>query len=309
MLIKRRIALIWLLTFALLWCSALLSSANQEESSQTSIAIVLSRKIKPYLAALEGVESFLANKDSIEIIPFFLPDYDEGRRQDLTDRLSAADHDFLLTIGPEAARYISGSALNGSNLPVLHTMILNPGKIVGKNTCYISLNIPVSIQLSRIRTYLPEAAKIGLIYDPELNEDFYQKASRTADDMDMEVVDVQVLDREKITGVINKYWSKIDALWFIPDKTVISPSIVRYIIKEALVHQKPVIGYNRFFVRSGAAMSFIFDYRELGRQSAELARKVLAGEECSSQAPHFEIRINENVVERLNLRIKGDDDK
>lgn len=41
----------------------------------------------------------------------------------------------------------------------------------------------------------------------------------------------------------------MDALWLIPDRTVISESIVKYVIKEAFLRKVPVIGYNRFFMK------------------------------------------------------------
>ena len=40
----------------------------------------------------------------------------------------------------------------------------------------------------------------------------------------------------------------------IPDQTVISEKIVQYVIKQALYHKKGVIGYNSFFIRSGAVV-------------------------------------------------------
>lgn len=306
MLSIRQTALTWVLIMILLCCSAALSSAAQEESPSSSVAIILSRKIRPYLEALDGVRAFFSKKEAITLRTVFLPDYSEKEGQQLISGLLSAGHDLVLTIGPEAARYISGSAVDHSRLPVLYSMILNPRKIVGREACHLALNIPVSVQLSHIKRYLPEAVKIGLIYDPALNRDFYGRARRAAADTGLTIVDLKVRERKDITGVINEYWPKIDALWFIPDRTVISPSIVRYIIKEALVHHKPVIGYNRFFVRSGAVMSFVFDYRQIGRQSALLAEGILAGRKCRSRPPVFEVRINEKVAERLELEVEVD---
>lgn len=304
MLFSRQNALIWSLILVLLCLFPVVPSVAQEKDDHSSIAVILSRKIKPYLEALEGVEIFFNDNDLVELDTVHLPDYPEDERKELTGRLLSGRYDLVLTIGPESARYIHNSAVNDAALAVLHTMILNPENIVGQESCTIPLNIPLSTQLSRIKTYLPEVGRLGLIFDPQLNREFSREASRLAADLDLKIVELKVADRKSIPGVLRKSWPAIDALWFIPDKTVISSSIVRYIIKEALVNRTPVIGYNRFFVQSGAAMSFIFDYKEIGRQSAALSQTVLAGNRCRSQPPRFKVKINEKVVERLKLRVE-----
>ena len=76
---------------------------------------------------------------------------------------------------------------------------------------------------------------------------------------------------------------------------------MQYIIKEGLYNRMPIIGYNRFFYESGAAMAFVFNYVELGRQCAEEALRVLSGQGCRSGAPVFQVWVNGRVIRRLDL--------
>ena len=92
----------------------------------------------------------------------------------------------------------------------------------------------------------------------------------------------------------------MDALWLIPDRTVISESIVKYVIKEAFLRKIPVIGYNRFFYETGAALAFVFDYKELGQQCAKKALSILSGKNCLSTPPLFHVWVNAGVAGSLD---------
>jgi putative ABC transport system substrate-binding protein len=95
----------------------------------------------------------------------------------------------------------------------------------------------------------------------------------------------------------------VDCIWLIPDQTVISESISQYIIKQAVLKKVPVVGYNRFFYDSGAAMAFVFDYKALGRQSADLIMDVLRQAESGTRAPVFDVWLNTSVLEKLDIKI------
>ena len=85
----------------------------------------------------------------------------------------------------------------------------------------------------------------------------------------------------------------------VADATVISETVVQYMIKEALLRTIPTVGYNRFFYESGAALAFVFDYRELGRQCVGEALRILAGGKCRATPPAFEMWLNARVLRNL----------
>jgi len=93
----------------------------------------------------------------------------------------------------------------------------------------------------------------------------------------------------------------VDTIWLIPDQTVISETIIEFIMKTSLIHRTPVVGYNRFFYTSGASLSFVFNYYQLGRQSGKQAVRLLHGKSCTQQVPEFEIWLNQRVYRQLGL--------
>jgi putative ABC transport system substrate-binding protein len=119
----------------------------------------------------------------------------------------------------------------------------------------------------------------------------------------LKIVPLKVLSKKDIPDILKQHWEDIDALWLIPDQTVISESIVQYIIREALSENVPVIGYNRFFYESGAAMAFVFDYEEVGRQTGRLAVSMLSGRACEKETPVFRVWLNLRVIDKLGINV------
>ena len=119
----------------------------------------------------------------------------------------------------------------------------------------------------------------------------------------IEIVPLKVDSRKEIPSLLKNYLTDMDALWLIPDRTVISESIVRYVIKEAFMKNVPTIGYNRFFYESGALMAFIFNYQELGGQAAQKVLAALSDRACSDSVPLFQVWINKRVAEKLERNV------
>ena len=71
----------------------------------------------------------------------------------------------------------------------------------------------------------------------------------------------------------------------IPDEQINSQKIVEYLIKESLRRKTPVVGYNSWFAKNGAILSFIIDYRDVGVQAGTMAMKLLKqGAACPRQS-------------------------
>ena len=273
------------------------------QSPTVRVAIIVSKNILPYLDAVEGFQSGLANKAGIITRVFNLEKLDDKGRVELFREPGVKEFALFVAVGPEAALSVwKGIGREGASR--IYFMVLNPEKVFGpkKRGCGISLNIPVQTQIEMIGRGFPSVRRLGLLYDPELNSDFFRKAAGAASFSSLTVVPLRVSSKKDIPSVLKRGWKDMDALWFIPDRTVISESIVKYVIKEAFLRKVPVIGYNRFFYETGAALAFVFDYKELGQQCAQKALRILSGEDCLDTPPLFHVWLNEGVAEKLGLR-------
>jgi putative ABC transport system substrate-binding protein len=268
------------------------------------VAILVSRNIRPYEEAVEGMSAVFTEFSGGKLKVFYLDKFREKDRPSLSGELEAKAFNLLVAVGPEAADFIwTNKALRNS--VKLYSVLLNPEKVLGpKNTfCGIPLNIPVQKQIEMIHRSLPETGRIGFLYDARYNLDFLKEAVACASGLGIEIIPLEVSSKKEIPGVLKKNWGKMDVLWLIPDRTVISESIVKYAIKESLFKGVPVIGYNRFFYDNGATLAFVFDYEELGKQCGEKALRLISGGKCEAEDPFFHVWINTRVVKKLGMRI------
>lgn len=290
----------------LVFCSVFLGEAalHGAEIRAPKVAVLVSRDIRPYVEAVEGMSAVLAENASAKIQVFSLEKFKGKSRDVLVQTLSGEKFDLFVTVGPEAVRFASEEAALAKTA-WLYSMVLNPPKASGRteSACGIPLDIPAKRQLEVIAQGLTEVRRLGLLYDPRYNSEFFLKAVTESPPFDMKIVPLKVSSKKDIPVVLKQNWENIDALWLIPDQTVISESIVQYIIKDALFKKTPVIGYNRFFYDSGAAVAFVFNYEELGRQTGRLAASVLTGKACEKESPAFHVWLNLRVIDKLGIDV------
>jgi putative ABC transport system substrate-binding protein len=267
------------------------------------IVLFVSKNIRPYAEAVDGLHGQLDAFMDADVEIIMLDRYSEKARADLADRfIKDGGVDLAVAIGPEAADFVWG-AFQAAAFPKIYSIILNPEKVINDidTATGISLNIPPADQLNAIRQGLPAVGRIGIFYDPVYNSDFYAKASEAAFEIDVDLVPMIVSTRKDIPFLLEECWDSIDCVWLIPDRTVISESIAQHIIKQAVLKKVPVVGYNQFFYDSGAAMAFVFDYKDLGRQTAGVVSDVLRLKAFESRVPVFKVWLNKKVLEKLNI--------
>ncbi|HKK98627.1 MAG TPA: ABC transporter substrate binding protein [Desulfotignum sp.] len=274
-------------------------------ASDATAAVVVSRKIRPYLLVTEGILAQVPEKISDTDV-FFLSPGDDLVTAQVTDRLITGSYDLVAAVGPEAAALIWQAGIPGKKI---YAALLDPDAVsrIPDDACGISLRIPVAVQVETIASIFPSLQKIGLLFDPEHNQWFFDAASAAAaaSGLSISIVPLQVTERNQIAQVLATNLELVDAVWMIPDRTVISEKLIQYVIKQALYKETGVIGYNAYFVRTGAFFSFEFDYRALGRQAGTLITDSLTDRDCRSVPPVFESRSNPQIAEKLGLNMEA----
>lgn len=287
--------------FRQLLCGLLmLFFATDVFADEKPIGILLSREIAPYVAMVRGFENGLGNQP---VQRFFLDD--QGRPftlggQELT--LNADLFSAMVAVGPESLIYLQ-SHNNSVSVPLFFGMILNPTNLLTEEVpppCGVGLNIPIAAQFDALRQQLPKLKRLGVLFDPANNQHWYEEAGNIASRMDLELIPLQIRRTAGRLALVGDF-AQPDALMFIPDKSIISRAVIQYVIKQAVLQRIPVVGYNQFFLESGAALAFVIDYHQIGRQVAHQVETVLAGQKCQFAAPAFELKRNPQVWQALDL--------
>lgn len=262
-------------------------------------AVLVSQKIRPYLQVVDGIIQEVGTApNSVEV--FYLVPGDAANNQGVIHGMEHQGFDKVMAIGPEAASLIWKSDVT---IKRLYAAVLDPIYIFGidSHACGISLRIPVEEQLRNISKHLPSLQKLGLMFDPAFNQWFYETAVAASIGLGIEIHPIKITRRSQI----KKAWTGLDveAIWMIPDQTIISEKIIQYVIKEGVYRNIGVIGYNRFFVRSGAVFSFGFDYRDIGRQAGFKMLGTGSKNGCTPEPPVFDIMVNRKIAEKIGMEV------
>ncbi len=91
----------------------------------------------------------------------------------------------------------------------------------------------------------------------------------------------------------------IDALWILPDDTILAPEVVQYMLLFSYRHKVPLLGLSERHAQMGALLSLSFASSEdIGRQAGELANSILEGK-TAGEIPYTTARLVKLIV---NLR-------
>src|SRR5690606_6773349 len=228
---------------------------------------------EPYDAALSG---FVSACDS-RISEYNLRGQAGGSR-DLVREIRQGNPDLIVAIGVLAAEFAKQQF---DDVTVLYVMVPNPAAygLTGENIAGISLDIPIERQLSVYRDLVSDMKALGAIYDPQKSADFVEEATAVAERNGLVLHTRQVASRKEVPAALRALLREedIDALWMIPDETVVTPESFKFLLLTSFEHDLPFLAASDIFVKVGALASLMPDYQDVGRQGCELATALESG--------------------------------
>lgn len=268
------------------------------------MAVIKSQDIKPYNIALEGFNKAL-EEEGIKALTF---NYDmkgweeEGRK--IAQEVISKKPDIVLTLGTKATRI---ALQDIKDFPVVFSAVLNPIdsglvkslKCSGNNLTGASVDIPVKTQFEWLKEVVPNVKKIGVLYNPDETKVVINDASKIAETMKLKLIAVPVYSQKDVPKATKDLVRKIDALWAVADSTVFIPQSTKFILLHTLRMKIPFMGLSSGFVNIGALLALSCNYEDIGRQSGELAVRILAGEKPST----IPITVPRKTFLSLNLRV------
>jgi putative tryptophan/tyrosine transport system substrate-binding protein len=264
------------------------------------IVVVQSFHVKPYDDALKGFRATCGAEISRVVVTESQNAAVAAVRKEKPALIVAVGMDAL-----EKVREIR-------NVPIVYVMVLNPRTIVGdqENVTGISMNIPVEKQLAALQKILPEARKVGVLYNPLKTGVLVRKAAATARGMGMELVAREVRSSREIPATLEGMKDSIDVFWLIPDTTVVTPETAEYILLFSHRNRVPVQAVSEKYVEMGALAAVTLDAFALGKQAGEMARRIIAGESPAdisrSDASATGLTVNLKVAKKMGVSIGRD---
>ncbi len=199
------------------------------------------------------------------------------------------------------------------DIPILITAVTDPvaAKIVtsmekpGTHITGTSDMNPIKEQLSLIKEIKPEAKKVAVLYNSEETNSVVQmeEAKKLAPKLGLEFVERAVTNSSEVKQTAESL-SGIDAIYVPTDNTVVSALDSVLMVAEQI--KVPVIAGEGDSVKNGALLSI--DYYELGRQTGEMAVKILNGDAKPADMPihtqeNLKLIVNKKAAERFGVTI------
>lgn len=273
-----------------------------QPSFPKDVAAVKSMDIVPYKEAIGGFKETIRAR----VYEYVISDATE-KDDSLLLRLRNQKTDLIFTLGTSALNQLKGEF---KDTPIIYSFVLNPETSVEgekRNITGIDMNIPPYEQFSAILRIMPKLQRIGVIYDPSKTRALVSEAEAAAADLGIKLVTKKIKTSSEAINAIAEMEGKVNAIWMAPDTTAITPESIEYMLLFSFRSGIPLIGLSDKYVKNGALLALSFDNEDIGRQAAEMAMKILNGEDIrriSVLKPRkFKLSINLNTAQKIGLTV------
>jgi len=267
------------------------------------ITVIKSRDLRPYTIVSRAFKDHLneLNTDA-RIRECTL----KGRRADdllvIRAKIKAETPDLVLTLGTPATKLAQEVV---KDVPALFTMVLDP-KAGNVSPPGVVIDISPEVKLRQLKRILPNAKRVGLVYSDK-SVSAYQKIAQAGARLGFEVICEKIGSGKELPEGFEDISWRIDCFLMIVDSKIYFRKSVEYLLREALSKKIPVVGLSSAYTKAGALISFDCDYEDLGKQTGEIALKLLSGVKSSDIGfvgpRRIDFTLNLAVAERLGIRI------
>ena len=227
--------------------------------------------------------------------------------QAILEAAEAKQAPVLIQTSMGAAKYMGGYKICKDLITdLVEAKLAESNEAPGRNITGTSDMVPIDKQIQLLLSIVPDAKTIGIMYNAgeansKIQADLAEKALKDAG------VDVKVLtanttnDVQQVTTSLAK---DVDGIYVPTDNTFASAAaVVGEVAKET---KTPIVAGSVEQVEDGALATFGIDYKSLGKQTGELAAKILDGDEKPATTPvetanKLELVVNQKMATALGI--------
>lgn len=271
-----------------------------------NVVVIMSADVDAYREALRGFKGGLRHRIVAEYD--MEGDFERGQKI-LTQIQTKVKPDLIFAVGVWALQLVGSQT---TNVPVVYAMVLNPQSIVGaraKNITGASMNVPVEQTIQLFRQLGPKIQRVGAIFDRAKTGYLVSQAEVVAREQGLQLIAKEIRSpREAVSALDSLQEAGIDALWILPDETILAPAVVQHMLLISYRKQIPLLGLSESQAEKGALLALSFASSEdIGRQAAELANSILEGK-TPNEVPYTTARrvnltVNLKAAQKLGIEI------
>jgi putative tryptophan/tyrosine transport system substrate-binding protein len=270
------------------------------------VAVIMSARVDAYEEALRGFKRNLRHRIVVEYD--MAGDFARGR-EILAEIKSKVKPDLIFAVGIWALQVVVGET---TNIPVVYAMVLNPPSIVGSGSMNVtgaSMNVSVDQTIHLLKQLGPQIRRLGVVFNRTKTGYLVSLADAIAREQGLQLITKEVRSpKEAIPALDSLQEERIDALWILPDETILAPEVVQYMLLFSYRNKVPLLGLSERHAQMGALLSLSFASSEdIGRQAGELANSILegktAGEIPYTTARQVKLIVNLKTAQKLGIEV------
>ena len=274
--------------------------------AEKTVVVIKSQDLSAYNKVVKGFQDECFKNDiTIKSI------YDLNGKmkigQKIVRKVRKEKPDIILAIGVLAATVVKEKI---DDIPIVFCMVINHARfqLMESNITGISTEIAIEDQLKGFQSILGAFKNLGVIYDPSKTGNIIANAENKIEDAGINLVKYEISNSKEVSEAMENLIGKIDALWLLPDSTVVTKKSFGFIKSTALENRTPLLCTSDVFVKAGALASVSSNHKDVGKQAAGLARKILElsmpGSLGIVYPDRFKLTINTKTAEKLGLELK-----
>ena len=231
----------------------------------------------------------------------------------IAQNFSAQNVDLMCAVATPSAT-ASYAAAEDKDIPVVFTAITDPveAKLDSGNITGTSDKLPVEAQLELIRALQPDAKTIGIIYtQSEPNSvSAIREYEEKAPDYGFTIEAIGITQQSQATQAADTLIAKkVDCFSNLTDNNVVG--VLSSLLEKTDEADIPIYGSEVEQVVLGCVASAGIDYFELGRQTGQMAAKILKGEAKASDMPYetiteYGIYVNSEALDNFGISLPDD---
>jgi len=284
--------------FQLLCLSACLFLLAPDALHADGIAVIAHADIKPYHTAITAFR---------EQVKLPIHEYYLGAKHEYSAEVKTTirqqEPTLIFALGKSALNF---SRETYSDIPIIFAFVLHPeSPQVQKTESGITMLIEPEQQLKVLFKIKPATKSIAVVYNPAKSAGIIRQVKYAAKKMGVKLVLKPVDNQACAASAIAVVMPEVDAMWMIPDTTVLTSTTLRQMVRLSITYHVVLIGLADKHVRAGSLFALSFDSQAIGSQAGRMVNRMLKGKKTPKLVPPnlFQLTLNTQTANRLGLHI------
>lgn len=216
------------------------------------------------------------------------------------------DVDLIFTIATSTSQ-AAKQAISGTDIPLVFTAVTDPVfsqlvtdlNVTDENITGVVDAAPIKENLELFKELKEDIKTIGIIYNiGESNSEVQvDQTKEIAESMDLQIETIGIASANDIPQAIDTISKKVEGLYIITDNMVASsmPLVAKLSQEKGLL----TVSADGSHVAEGILISKGISYYEIGKQSAVIAKQILADKKDISEIP---VQSSQNLEKKVNVK-------